>query len=120
MLGIDIIETKRIKNAITKYGSRFLTKIFTPNEINYCEQSKTNQKYQRYAARFAAKEAVAKVIKNGPEGYFWTEIEVSHHSSGAPMVNLSDRLNKLLDQKSIEISLSHCKDYATAVALLRS
>ena len=119
MLGIDIIETNRIKKAITKHGSKFLTKIYTQKEISYCEQSKTNQKYQRYAARFAAKEAVAKVIKDGPEGYFWTEIEVSHLSSGAPIVNLSERLKKQLNQKSIEISLSHCKDYATAVALLK-
>ena len=111
MIGTDIIEIKRIKNAIEKYGDHFLNKIYTSNEQIYCE--KFANKYERYAARFAAKEAVAKIIQTGPKN-FWLDIEIQHNKFGAPIVNLSKRIH---NNQQIQISLSHCKEYALAVAI---
>jgi holo-[acyl-carrier protein] synthase len=113
MVGIDIIETKRIKNLIEKYGQKFLKKIFTPNEIAYCERQKLKE--QNYAARFAVKEAVAKVIKEGPSN-FWQDIEIGKNPNGAPFLILSKRLSKICPQP-IEISLSHCDEYAVGIAI---
>ena len=67
--GTDIIEISRIKESIDNIGKKFLDKVFTTNEIEYCE-SKKNQKYQHYAARFAAKEAVFKAISNQLENKY--------------------------------------------------
>ncbi len=114
MIGIDIIEIKRIKKIIKEHGNRFLQKIFTEKEIKYCEQF--NNKYERYAARFAAKEAIAKVIKDGP-GNFWLDMEIQNQPNGAPYVILSERLQQII-KKPIEISLSHCHEYAVGVAYL--
>jgi len=113
MVGVDIIEIARIKAAIKKYGDRFITKIFTKYEINYCKQHKNP--YPRYAARFAAKEAVAKIIKEGPRNY-WQEIEIQSLPSGAPIVVLSKRI-QLIFKHDIEISLSHNDTQAIAFAM---
>lgn len=109
--GTDIIEIERIKNSIVKYGERFLNTVFTENEIKYCE-SKKGQKYQHYAARFAAKEAVYKALSNNinaPDE--WKNIEILSENNGRPKVNLKIEVKNL---ESIDISLSHCKLYAVA------
>ena len=116
--GTDIIEIERIKNSIEKFGERFLNTVFTENEIKYCE-SKKGQKYQHYAARFAAKEAVYKALSNNinaPDE--WKLIEILSEESGRPKVNLKIEVENL---ENIDISLSHCKLYAVAnvVANLR-
>lgn len=113
MIGIDIIELHRIEKSIQKYGEKFLSKIFTPNEIEYCESYQT--RIEKYAARFAVKEAVAKIIKQGYANFF-LDIEIRNEPSGAPYVILSDRLKKIFPNK-IEISMSHCKEYAVGVAM---
>lgn len=116
--GTDIIEIERIKNSIEKFGERFLNTVFTENEIKYCE-SKNRQKYQHYAARFAAKEAVYKALSNNintPNE--WKCIEILSEESGRPKVNLKIEIKNL---NNIDISLSHCELYAIAnvVANLR-
>ena len=115
--GVDIIEVERIKDAIEEIGDSFLERIYTQNEINYCEKF-GRMKYQHYAARFAAKEAVFKALSsylNGREDTLWKDIEVLNNEDGRPEINVS-KLNKdkLKNLQSIDISLSHLRDYAIA------
>jgi len=112
--GTDIIEIDRIKESIDKLGDRFINRIFTKREIEYCE-SKQKQKYQHYAARFAAKEAAFKALSWKIENKYdvlWTDFEVSVNQQGRPSITIS-RMD-LSDIENIDISISHCKDYAVA------
>ncbi len=112
--GTDIIEIERIKESIENLKDAFTTKIYTPKEIEYCE-SKKNAKYEHYAARFAAKEAIYKAISpilNNKYEISWKDAEVVNDINGKPYVNF---INYKTDKiESIDISLSHCKKYATA------
>ena len=112
--GIDIIEIERIKESIEKTGEKFLKRVFTDREIKYCE-SKKLQKYQHYAGRFAAKEATFKAISTELSDKYsacWKDFEVINDKQGRPQINL---LNINTDKiESIDISISHCKLYATA------
>ena len=112
--GTDIIEIERIKSSIENTGDKFIERVFTDNEIRYCE-SKKNQKYQHYAAGFAAKEAIFKAISNTLDDKYsvcWKDFEVINDKQGRPFINLIGIETK--DIESIDISLSHCKSYATA------
>ena len=123
--GTDIIEIDRIKQSIEETDGKFCEKVYTKKEIEYCE-SKKNQKYQHYSARFAAKEAVFKAISayiNGREDALWTNIEVRNNESGKPVLdvdklvrNMGETVDnfKLVD---IDISISHIKEYAVASAV---
>ncbi|HST12712.1 MAG TPA: holo-ACP synthase, partial [Terriglobales bacterium] len=85
--GIDIAEVPRIREAIERHGQRFLNRIFTEGEIQYCE-SKANR-VERYAARFAAKEAGMKAIGTGwKQGVRWQDFEVANLASGRPTLQL--------------------------------
>jgi holo-[acyl-carrier protein] synthase len=108
--GTDIIEIDRIKKAIENLGDTFLKKIFTEKEIEYCESHKA-QKYEHYAARFAAKEATFKAISDLVNNIEWNKIEVINLKNGRPKINLLFEINSL---ESIDISISHCKSYASA------
>ena len=109
--GTDIVEVDRIKEDIEKYGSKFLNRIFTKNEIEYCESKKT-QKYQSYAVRFAAKEAIYKALSEHINTeYSWKDFEITNTSEGKPNVKLGIKID---DLKDITISLSHCKEYGVA------
>lgn len=111
--GVDIIEIDRIKQSIEDTDGKFCERVYTQKEIEYCE-SKKMQKYQHYAARFAAKEAVLKAISQLLESKFdieWKEIEVLNDEEGRPFVNL---LKKDIPIDEIDISISHCKTYAVA------
>ena len=111
--GVDIIEIDRIKQSIEETDGKFCDRVYTQREIDYCE-SKKAQKYQHYAARFAAKEAVLKAISQLLESKFdieWKEIEVLNDEQGRPYVNL---LKKDISIDEIDISISHCKTYAVA------
>lgn len=115
--GTDIIEISRIKEAIEDYKESFTSRVYTPKEIEYCE-SKNNVKYQHYAARFAAKEAVYKALspKNN-ENVKWQDIEIINNSLGKPEVILYNDLKKIEEEskiKNISLSLSHCREYAVA------
>lgn len=115
LTGTDIIEINRIKESIENLGESFKNKIYTNKEIEYCE-SKKNVKYQHYAGRFAAKEAIFKAISELLEDKFevsWKDAEVLNDTQGKPRVTLK---NKKLQEKieNIDISISHCKEYAIA------
>ena len=112
--GIDIIEVNRIKEAIQDLDEKFLKRVYTNYEIEYCN-SKNNMKYQHFAARFAAKEAVFKAISNKLKSKYdisWTDIEIKNDENGKPMFFI-DKLNKC-DIISKDISMSHIKDFAIA------
>ena len=110
-VGTDIIEIERIKTAIERNEKKFLTSIYTENEIKYCEARKL-QKYQSYAARFAAKEAVFKALSDYIDFEFsLKDFEVQNDDSGKPNIKLNFKLQEL---DSIEVSISHCKEYAVA------
>ena len=111
--GVDIIEVKRIQEAIEKGGEKFLSRVYTPEEIEYCS-NKGKMEYQHYAVRFAAKEAIYKAISNkiDNEDDIFNKIEVKKDKNGKPIANLS-RLNikGIID---MDLSLSHLKEYAVA------
>ena len=112
--GTDIIEIQRIKESIESLEDRFLQRVYTKNEIQYCE-SKNNVKYQHYSARFAAKEAVFKAISgylNNKYEINWKNIELVNEKDGRPKVNFININIKEL--KQCDISISHCKQYAVA------
>lgn len=114
LTGIDIIEVDRIQEAIERQGDKFLERIYTPKEIEYCNNTGKMQ-YQHYAVRFAAKEAIYKAIATKlPEetGDIWTKIEIQNNEKGKPIANL-DMLN-LQNVESMDLSLSHLKEYAVA------
>lgn len=117
--GIDIIEVDRIKADIENIGEKFLKRVFTDNEIKYCESKKV-QKYQHYAGRFAAKEATFKAISkciNDKYSVSWKDFEVINDEQGKPKLNLK---NINLDMvENIDISISHCKMYATANVIVQ-
>ena len=119
--GIDIIEVNRIQEAIEKHGELFLNKVFAEPEIEHCQDT-GKMKYQHYAARFAAKEAVFKAI-SGLIDYskedIWKNIVIENGKSGKPFVKFSwtlDFLNVETRGKviSMDLSLSHIKEYAIA------
>ena len=117
-LGIDIIEIERIKKSMDEYGQQFLNKVFTEAEINYCN-SKFN-KYQHFAARFAAKEAVYKAIASAwKDGLRWKDIEIENEPTGMPKVKSTHKLqNFLSNNKDLRISISHSDNYVTCVAII--
>ena len=116
--GTDIIEIDRIKESIESLGEKFLNKVFTQKEIEYCE-SKKGQKYQHYAARFAAKEAVFKAISESLKDKYalaWTDYEILNDEKGKPNVNITKiGLNNI---ENIDLSISHCKQYAVATTVV--
>ena len=112
--GIDIIEIDRIKDSIEDIGEKFIKKVFTDKEIEYCE-SKRMQKYQHYAGRFAAKEAAFKAVSarlNDKYSVCWQDFEVVNDEQGKPQINLKNINTENIE--SIDISISHCKLYATS------
>ena len=112
--GIDIIEIDRIKDSIENIGERFIKKVFTDKEIEYCE-SKKIQKYQHYAGRFAAKEAAFKAVSanlNDKYSVNWRDFEIINDEQGRPKINLKNINTENIE--NIDISISHCKLYATA------
>ena len=111
LVGTDIIEINRIMKLVDSKEKNALKSIFTLREIEYCEARKLS-KYQSYAARFAAKEAIYKALSEFvPEKYSWTDFEVINSEKGKPEVVLGFEIKGL---ESVEISLSHCKEYAVA------
>ena len=115
--GIDIIEIERIKQSIEETDGKFCERVYTQKEIEYCE-SKKAQKYQHYAARFAAKEAAFKAISQLLDSKFdieWKDIEILNDENGRPYVNL---LKKDINIDDIDISISHCKTYAVASVVI--
>lgn len=112
--GTDIIEIDRVKESIEELGEKFIKRVFTDKEIEYCE-SRKGQKYQHYAGRFAAKEAAFKAISKILDNKYsvcWKDFEIIDDEQGRPYLNLYNVNTKNIE--SIDISISHCKLYATA------
>ncbi len=117
LCGTDIIEISRIKDSIERLGNTFINTLFTPAEIKYCE-SKRNAKYYHYAGRFAAKEAIFKAVSPLLKDKFdisWHNAEVINDKNGNPKINFLDIEFKNI--KNIDISISHCKEYAVATVV---
>ena len=118
--GIDIVEVFRMRDAISKWGDNFLTKVFTDKEIKYSNSKRFAP--QHFAARFAAKEAVVKafgVARKYPLN--WTDIEVFNDGEGKPVILFSNDALKLKKRKKVSevvVSMSHSKNYAVANAIL--
>jgi holo-[acyl-carrier protein] synthase len=116
--GTDIIEIARVKDAIEKEG--FKERVYTEREIKYCE-SKNVQKYQSYSGRFAAKEAIFKALSSIIEDKYkikWTDFEIINDKEGKPNVQINTNIIDKSLIKNIDISISHCKEYATAVCII--
>jgi holo-[acyl-carrier protein] synthase len=118
--GIDIVETQRIRKLIEQHGQHFLDRVFTPAEQAYC-QANTKRCIEHYAGRFAAKEAVLKVLGTGWRGGIaWTDIEIVKDPSGQPKVVLSGECARIAKELGISrwhVSLSHIETHATASAI---
>jgi len=116
-IGSDIIEVKRIKQAIQRQKKAFIEKIFTKQEITYANKFKNSS--IPYAGRFAAKEAIVKALGVGFNAKIsWLDISISNDDIGKPIVTFSERVNKIFNHPKILLSISHCHEYAMAVAIL--
>ncbi len=116
-LGTDIIEIARIKKAVERQGERFLQKLLTQRELDYCTLHK--DPFPRIAGRFAAKEAILKAVGTGLTGDItWHDIEIQNEPSGKPFVVLHGSLFEILQEMKIHLSISHCREYATAAAII--
>jgi holo-[acyl-carrier protein] synthase len=119
-IGVDIIEVSRIKEAVKRWESAFLKRIFTENEVNYSQNKKFV--YQHLAARFAAKEAVLKAIGDSSIQHIeWHNIEVLNDEFCKPYIRLSGEALKIKERKNITdiiISMSHTRNFAVANAIL--
>jgi holo-[acyl-carrier protein] synthase len=120
--GVDIVETRRIEEAFERHGERFAKRLYTPDEMAYCAKFKNPA--ERYAARFAAKEAAFKALGTGwREGVRWRDVEVTHLKSGKPELRLTGRARALANQMRvtrIAISISHSDRYAIAQVIFES
>ena len=118
-LGVDIAEVDRIEGAIRRHGEPFLKRVFTPSEIAYCDRHRNRS--ERYAGRFAAKEAAMKALGTGwRRGVRWLDIEVANLPGGKPILRLSGRAKEFADQlrvKHISLSITHSGNIALAQVL---
>lgn len=117
--GIDICEVNRIRDSIARFGDHFLQRVFTEQEIRYCQSKKNSA--ERFAARFAAKEAAMKALGTGwSRGVRWTDIEVGHASGGRPTLRLHGRSAQIAEQlgvKRISLSVTHAEQTAMAMVI---
>lgn len=120
LCGVDIVEIDRIKKAIERTNGRFIKKVYTEKEIEYCE-NKGNAKFEHYAARFAGKEAIFKAISVFLENKYsvnWQNVQILNDKEGRPYIEfINTEFNQI---KSMDISISHSKQNAIAnVVILR-
>ena len=116
-IGVDIIEIRRIGNLLDKYPN-FRCRVFTDGEIAYCENK--SHPDQHDAARFAAKESIIKAFgSTGARNLHWKDLEIVVNPLGEPLVQLHGEIKVAADElgiKGVAVSLSHCKEYAVAIA----
>jgi len=119
-IGVDIVETARIRSSMERFGDRFLRRVFTDGEREYCGAMPAPERH--YAARFAAKEAVSKAFGTGIGKHVgWRDVEVKRKESGEPFVELHGAAEELAGREGIVrvlISLSHSDHYAVANTVL--
>jgi holo-[acyl-carrier protein] synthase len=121
-LGLDIAEIDRIEAALTRHGSPILERLYTPAEVAYCESFRG--KFERYAGRFAAKEAAMKALGTGWRfGIRWRDIEVAREPSGKPSLRLhgvAGEFAKRLGVKSISLTITHSGNLALAEVIFEN
>lgn len=120
-IGLDLVETGRIRKLIDRWGCRFIARVFTPSERAYCDAKAVPHRH--YAGRWAVKEAVSKAFGTGiTPAVAWLDIEVVNDArSGAPAVKMSERGTRFACRAGVEeirVSLSHTQDYAAAQAIV--
>ena len=117
--GIDLVDCPRIEQMIQRHGERFIKRVFTAAEQAYAEANKND--VEKLAGRFAAKEAILKLIGTGWRGKIaWTDIEIINNPAGQPEVTLSGEVRKIADKlgiKHISISITHTANFAIASAV---
>ena len=117
-IGIDIVQTSRIRSAVERWGRRFLERVFTPDEISYAY--KKADPFLSLAVRFAAKEAFIKASPKG-QSITLTDIEIVHHVNGRPLITLRGTAKKCMGElyaSTIHLSLSHEKEYGVACVII--
>lgn len=118
-IGTDIVECLRIAKMIERHGEKFINRVYTPHEIEYC--SKRGAATQHYSGRWAAKEAVLKAMGTGwVQGIAWRDVEVRNDAKGRPIIRLAGGARDVCEKLEISqmhISISHCRSHATAYAL---
>lgn len=121
-MGIDVAEVGRIQAVIESQKERFLRRVYTPDEIAYCEQFKN--KFERYAGRFAAKEAAMKALGTGwSRGVRWVDVEVVRQRGGRPTLSLKGEAQKIADALGathIALSITHTSEQAFAQVIFES
>src|SRR5438309_8545419 len=121
-MGVDIAEVGRIQGAIERYGGVFLKRVYTAREREYCERFKN--RYERYAARFAAKEAAMKALGTGwRRGVKWVDFEVVRETGGRPKLAITGEAAKIAEQlgvKSVALSITHTPAQALAQVIFES
>ena len=121
--GVDIAEVDRIKAAADRFGARFIERVYTPLEIAYVERRKSGR-WERYAARFAAKEAGMKAIGTGwRRGVRWQDFEVTNLPSGRPTLQLhgvAAKIAESLDVRNIALSITHTAREGSAIVILEA
>jgi holo-[acyl-carrier protein] synthase len=121
-LGVDIAEVARVKAAIERHGETFLRRLYTPEEREYCERFKN--KFERYAGRFAAKEAAMKALGTGwSRGVRWVDVEVVREKGGRPTIKLAGEAANVADRmgvKNIALSITHTAEQAFAQVIFES
>ena len=116
-IGVDIIEIDRIRRSIETTGRSFLEKVYTDGEIAYCDARA--HRYQHYAARFAAKEALSKALSTGWAGEFrWKDVEIMNEPSGQPRFVLHGTLRELLTGADVMLSMSHSESHVVAMVVI--
>jgi len=120
--GVDIMETSRVEDALQKHGERFARRVCTPAEIAYCEKFKNSA--ERFAARFAAKEAAFKALGTGwSRGVRWVDVEITHTESGKPELILrgqAEEIARRLGVTRTAVSISHAGSFVVAQVLFES
>ncbi len=121
-VGLDIVETVRIQHSLDRFGKRFLHRVFTTGEIEYCQSMKYSTRH--FAARFAAKESVSKAFGTGiGHSMGWRDIDVHREGSGQPYIVLDGGAKQLAAERGVAavwISLSHTEHHAVATVVLES
>ncbi len=117
-IGVDIVEVQRIRAIIDRYEKRFLEKVFTATEQQYC--SRAVNKYERYAGRFAAKEALRKALQPFTDAHYlpFTHIEILPDELGVPVPVIQADISFTHAYTEISLSISHEKEYAVAFAIV--
>lgn len=121
-MGVDLAEVERIRGAMERYGETFLRRVFTAGEREYCERFKN--KYERFAGRFAAKEAAMKALGTGwRRGVRWVDFEVVRERGGRPTIQLDGEARKIAEElgvKRIALSITHTAATALAQVIFES